>query len=130
MRVNILLEMIQERGGRLSKSAQKLFSSTEGTPDKSAHGREGRPDTPRGHQGQGDRRPADDGRGRDRSADDRRDRDRSRERRRDFHPGVPRSEIEVLKKRLSELEGDVRSEASRPFDVSMFAEALEKQTNL
>ena len=33
-RVSVLLEMIQERGGQLSKSAQKLFSSTEGTPEK------------------------------------------------------------------------------------------------
>ena len=33
-RVSILLEMIQEKGGQLSKAAQKLFSSSEGTPEK------------------------------------------------------------------------------------------------
>jgi hypothetical protein len=51
----------------------------------------------------------------------------SREPRRETRPGQNTSEIDQLKKRLLELEGDVRSEGSRAFDASAFAEALENR---
>eukprot|EP00435_Cladocopium_sp_Y103_P042487 s1035_g11.t1 len=118
-RVGILLEMIQERGGQLSKSAQKLFSSSEGSPEKGHEGpKDGGFTTPQGQKFKGDRPTAGKGRGKD----------RSREPRRNSQQQDERSEVEMLKKRLLELEGDVRSEASRPFDASAFAEVLEKQT--
>ena len=119
-RVSVLLEMIQERGGQLSKSAQKLFSSTEGTPEKGVDASKGAgPATPR-RKGLREETPADDCRGGD----------RSREPRRETRVGQNTSEIDQLKKRLLELEGDVRSEGSRAFDASAFAEALEKQTKV
>ena len=62
--------------------------------------------------------------------DRRRGEDRSREPRRETRPGQDGAEIDQLKKRLLELEGEVRSEGSRAFDESAFAEALEKQTRV
>ena len=64
--------------------------------------------------------------------DRRRGEDRSREPRRESRPSQDGAEIDQLKKRLLELDGDVRSEGSRAFDASAsaFAQALEKQTRV
>ena len=109
--------MIQERGGKLSKTMGKVFSSNEGTPEKSPEN--SGPSTvldytPAGR-GCGESSPAGLGHG---------DGFRS--------PAIerPAAEVADLKRRVAELEGDARSEASRGVDVSAFAEAIEKQTKV
>ena len=74
MRVNILLGMIQDKGGQLSKSAQKLFSSEENTPEKPRVKKTTVEQTATGRKSLMERNPADEGRGKDRSRDPRRNR--------------------------------------------------------
>ena len=116
-RLEVLLHMIQERGGKLSKTMGKVFSSNEGTPEKSPEN--SGPSTvldytPAGR-GCGESSPAGLGHG---------DGFRS--------PAIerPAAEVADLKRRVAELEGDARSEVSRGVDVSAFAEAIEKQTKV
>ena len=112
-RLEVLLNMIQERGGKLSKTMGKVFSSNEGTPEKS------------GPSKMLERTPAGKGRGGASPAGVRRgDGFRSPD------PNQSATEVADLKRRIEELEGDARSEASRGMDVSAFAEAIEKQTKI
>ncbi|CAK8988949.1 unnamed protein product [Durusdinium trenchii] len=112
-RLEVLLHMIQERGGKLSKTMGKVFSSNEGTPEKSGPSKV-LDYTPAGR-GRGESSPVGLGHG---------DGFRS--------PAIerPAAEVADLKRRVAELEGDARSEASRGVDVSAFAEAIEKQTKV
>ena len=118
MRVNILLGMIQDKGGQLSKSAQKLFSSEENTPEKPRVKKTTVEQTATGRKSLIERNPADEGRGKDRSREPRR------------NTSKETLELDHLRKRVKELEGDARSEGSHAFDASAFAEALEKQTKV
>ena len=112
-RLEVLLHMIQERGGKLSKTMGKVFSSNEGTPEKSGPSKV-LDYTPAGR-GRGESSPVGLGHG---------DGFRS--------PAIerPAAEVADLKRRVAELEGDARSEVSRGVDVSAFAEAIEKQTKV
>ena len=96
--MSVLLEKIQERGGQLSKSAQKLFSSSEGTPEKGM-----------GLKGSGPATPWRIGLREEAPADRRRGEDRSRELRRETRPAQDAAESDQLQKRLLELEGDALS---------------------
>ena len=108
------MAMIQARGGRLSKTAEKLFSSTEGTPEKAPAALRGGPDGSAkdskevGARGHGKRKPSDQGLAEGGSA-----------------------AVAELRRRVAELEEDARSDGSRPVDaVATFAEALERQTQI
>ena len=82
------------------------------------------------YQGAGPATPRQKGLREETPADVCRGEDRSREPRRETRPGQNAAEIDQLKQRLLELEGDVRSEGSRAFDASAFAGALEKQAKV
>ena len=66
-RLDVLMAMIQARGGRLSKKGEKLFSSTEGTPEKAPAALRGGRDVSAkdskeiGARGHGKRKPSDQG---------------------------------------------------------------------
>ena len=113
-RLDILMAMIQERGGRLSKAAEKLFSSTENTPEKAPRSKSVNELAP------SPKAPAAPRRG------EREQKDQER--------GVTKPslrEVADLKRRVSDLEVDARSEGSRLMDpIATFAEALEKQTQV
>eukprot|EP00435_Cladocopium_sp_Y103_P053296 s165_g17.t1 len=115
-RLDILMAMIQGRGGRLSKAAEKLFSSTENTPEKAPKPKSSHELAP------SPKAPAAPGRG----ERERKDPDRERV---STKPSL--REVADLKRRVSDLEGDARSEGSRLMDpIATFAEALEKQTQV
>ena len=84
---DVLLKMVQERGGKLSRAAEKLFSSNEGTPEKS--GSKAPQVQPSRGQGPADLQPS---RGRG-PADDARS----------SRPDKA-TELEALKRRIEELE--------------------------